>query len=84
MSYAWYDFVGNVGVVFILGTYLALQLGRMRGDGLAYPVSNGLGAACVLVSLAYDFNLSAFVIETAWVLISLVGIARWLRSRGAR
>jgi len=30
------------------------------------------------MSLYFDFNLSAFIIESFWLLISLVGIARCL------
>jgi hypothetical protein len=82
MSYAWHDFVGNVGVATILGSYLALQLGRLGGRSLAYSALNGLGAALVLVSLAYDFNLSAFVIEACWVAISLFGMWRAWRRPG--
>ena len=81
MSYAWHDFVGNVGVATILGSYLALQLGRLEGQSVAYSALNGLGAALVLVSLFYDFNLSAFVIEGCWVAISLFGLFRAWRQR---
>ena len=44
---------------------------------------NALGASLVILSLYYDFNLSAFIIEAFWVLISLLGIGRvlWERSR---
>lgn len=45
---------------------------------------NALGAALVIISLCFDFNLSAFVIEAFWVVISLVGIGRWWRKRQAR
>jgi hypothetical protein len=75
-SYGWYDFVGNVGVAIIVGTYLWLQLGRLDGAGLAYALLNAAGASLVVVSLLFDFNLSAFVVEVFWVLISLVGVAR--------
>lgn len=83
MSYSWSDLVGNVGVAFIILAYLGLQLGRLDGRGPAYSFANAVGAALVIVSLAYDFNLSAFVIEAFWVLISLIGIWRWLRQRSA-
>jgi hypothetical protein len=41
-------------------------------------VLNGLGALFILYSLWFDFNLSAFLIELIWLLISLVGLGRWL------
>lgn len=76
MSYAWYDLVGNVGVALIVGSYLLLQLGRLAPTGLRYSLLNAAGAGLVLVSLWWDFNLSAFVIEAFWVGISGVGIVR--------
>ena len=81
MSYNWYDLLGNVGVILILGCYLSLQLGKMRSEDLNFSVLNGVGAACILVSLLYEFNLSAFLIELFWLLISLIGIVVWLRRR---
>jgi hypothetical protein len=76
MQYEIHDLVGNLGVLLILASYLLVQLRRLDATGLAYVVANGLGAAFILYSLIYDFNLSAFIIEIAWILISLVGLAR--------
>lgn len=81
-GYAWYDLVGNVGVAVIVGTYLLMQLGRLDGAGLAYSSLNAAGASLVALSLVFDFNLSAFVVECFWILISLVGVARNLTRRG--
>lgn len=79
-AYAWHDFAGNVGVALIVLTYLGLQLGRLDGQSVGYAAANAAGAGLVLVSLAFDFNLSAFIVEAFWVLISLVGVARGLRA----
>ena len=76
MDYQLHDFFGNIGVVLILASYLMVQLRKMDATALPYVVSNCLGAALILYSLIFDFNLSAFVIEIVWVLISLVGMAR--------
>ena len=83
MNYGWHDFIGNVGVALILLTYLLLQLERIDPRRLPYSLLNALGAALVLISLAFEFNLSAFLIESFWIAISGVGIVRaWkLRSR---
>jgi hypothetical protein len=78
VNYGWHDLAGNVGVGMIIVTYLLLQLGRLDGRSLTYSMLNAVGASLVLLSLAYDFNLSAFVIELFWVLISLIGIFRHL------
>ena len=79
MGYEWHDFIGNIGVVFVLGTYLLLQLDRMSPRSLAYSALNGLGAILILVSLLVDFNMSSFIIEVAWLSISVMGIYMYLR-----
>ena len=76
MNYHFYDFVGNLGVILILGTYFLLQLGRMASTSFAYAILNLLGAAFILYSLIYEFNMSAFIIEIFWMLFSLLGLAR--------
>ena len=81
MDYQLHDFIGNVGVVLILGSYLLVQLRKLDATGPVYVVTNCLGALLILYSLLYDFNLSAFIIETVWVLISLVGLARIYREK---
>lgn len=76
IDYAWHDFVGNLGVACILGTYFALQAGRLKHDDVRYSVINGLGAMLIMVSLYFDFNLSSFIIECFWLLISGYGLLR--------
>jgi hypothetical protein len=77
----WYDLAGSVGVVLIVAAYLLLQLQRVAGTGLAYLLANAVGAALILLSLAFDFNLSAFLMEAFWLGISLFGLARRLQGR---
>ena len=76
VGYEWHDFVGNVGVFCVLATYLLLQLEKLDVTSLSYSVLNAFGAGLIVFSLLYDFNLSAMVIEMAWLLISLFGLAR--------
>ena len=84
MDYSWHDVCGNIGVAMIIGTYLALQLERIRSTTLSYSVLNAVGAALIAVSLLFEFNLSALLIEVFWVAISLIGIQRWWRARRNR
>ena len=83
MEIRYYDLVGFVGIVMIVGAYLLLQTGRLRSDDLNYSLFNGIGALCILYSIAFAFSLSAFLIEVFWCVISLIGIARYLRRRHA-
>jgi hypothetical protein len=84
VTYALHNVIGNIGVVLIVGTYFLVQIGRMSAVQLPYITLNGLGALLILYSLWFDFNLSAFLIEIIWFLISLIGIGRVLvmRRRG--
>ena len=81
MNYQWYDIVGNFGVALIIITYLLLQWGRMDSSSYTYSILNALGAFFVIVSLMYDFNMSAFIVEVFWVGISVFGIIRQWRAR---
>lgn len=74
------DAIGFVGVLLILTAYFLLQTERLSTQQLSYQILNGLGAALVLVSLCFTFNLSAFIIEIVWLLISLYGAAKILSS----
>ncbi len=83
-SYQWHDMLGNVGVVMIIVAYFLLQIGRVSGQGPWYSVVNGVGAALVLVSLYFEFNLSAALVESFWLIISIMGLVLAVRrSRSA-
>ena len=79
MTIHWFDVVGLLGVAITLLAYLALQARRMKGDGLLFPLINLIGAAAILTSLVYDryTNISAFVIESSWAIISIYGIYKY-------
>ena len=79
----WYDYVGTFGVIIILIVYFLLQIERVDPLGLAYSLINLLGSVFITVSLLYAFNFPSFVIEICWMLISLIGIARYIRQRRA-
>ena len=82
MGFAWYDMVGIAGTLMILGAFFLLQAGRMSGNGVPYQLLNLFGAAAVLVTLLGKFNVSVFVLESAWVLVSAYGL--WRGSRAGR
>ncbi|MGH8204848.1 MAG: CBU_0592 family membrane protein [Steroidobacteraceae bacterium] len=82
MAIEYHDFAGTAGVILIVGAYFLLQVGRMRNDSLRFSVINAAGAALILWSLYFEFNLSAFLIEAFWLLISLVGVFRFFLRKG--
>lgn len=83
-SMFWHDWAGLVGVTLVLVAFFLLQAHKLSGQGYTYQVMNLLGAFGILLSLIFGmFNLSAFVQELAWFLISVYGIVRGVRARKA-
>ena len=76
MTYGLHDFLGNLGVVIVLVAYLMLQMEKTSPTSALYSVGNALGAILILVSLMFEFNLSAVVMEAAWLMISIYGLLR--------
>lgn len=81
MNYSWFDLVGNIGVLLMVIAYLLLQLEKLSSSAFSYLLLNTVGAVMVIVSLIFRFNLSAFLMEAFWLLISLYGLAKPLLSR---
>lgn len=77
MNFSIYDFLGTIGTIIIIGTYVFLQLGKIKSDALRYSLLNAVGAALIIVSLVHSFNFSAFIVEFFWVLISIYGIVKY-------
>jgi hypothetical protein len=84
MQYAWYDFVGTVGVALILAAYVLLQTERIRNSDFVYSLMNAAGALAVAFSLLYRFNVSAFIVELFWFLISVYGLIKFAARSKAR
>ena len=76
-----FDLAGFIGVLLIVVAYLLLQLDKLRSSSPRYSLLNAAGALLIIVSLIFAFNLSAFIVETFWFLISLVGLWRSLSAR---
>ena len=81
MEYFWFDLVGNVGVLMMVIAYLLLQLEKLSSSATSYSLLNAVGAVLVIISLIFHFNLSAFLMEAFWLLISIYGLAKPLFSR---
>ena len=79
MNYALLDFIGLIGVVVIVATYLLLQLNKLSSNDLSYSLLNAIGASLIALTLLVNFNLPALLMEVFWVLISCLGIYRYFR-----
>ncbi len=74
----WYDILGTLGVAVIIVTYVLLQAEKLRSDSLYYSLLNSIGASLIIVSLYFNFNFPAFIVEFFWLLISLFGTGKYL------
>jgi hypothetical protein len=70
------DVGGVIGVGMTLAAYALAQLGRMRVDSAPSLLMNLVGSLLILLSLSFRFNLSAVLMEGAWGLVALFGLAR--------
>jgi hypothetical protein len=77
----WWDWVGLAGTATILLAFFLLQAGKLHGQRIVFQLMNLFGALGVLVSLYGRFNLSVFLLEGTWALISGYGIWRGMRRR---
>lgn len=69
-----YQFLGFVGMVFIVYGYLLLQTGKCDNSSLKFQFINLIGAILLLISLFVHFNLGSFIIEVFWIIITIYGI----------
>jgi paired small multidrug resistance pump len=77
----WFDLAGFIGVLLIIVAYLLLQLGKLPSSAPSYSLLNAAGALLIIFSLIFKFNLSAFIVEVFWFLISLFGLTKSLSAR---
>lgn len=75
------DAVGLTGTFLVVLAYYLLQLERIHPKSLSYNMINLAGAALLLFSLCFQFNLASFLIEIFWIVASLIGLWKyWRRS----
>ncbi|HEY1224152.1 MAG TPA: hypothetical protein VGE54_02895 [Brevundimonas sp.] len=70
------DILGVVGVGLILIAYAGATSGRLDPKKAPALLLNLIGALLILWSLYFDFNLSAVLMEGAWALVAIIGLAR--------
>lgn len=75
------DFLGLVGVTVTLIAYLLLNMRKISSEKLLYPLLNAIGSVLIISSLICDWNLAAFVMELAWLLISVYGATAYVWRR---
>lgn len=84
MSSVIYNIIGIFGDILILVAYSLLQFKKLRAETFTYSFLNLAGAAFLLYSLYFSWNLPAAIIESAWVIISFYGLIQALRAKRNR
>lgn len=72
-----HNFLGILGVVFVLFAYFLIQLGKLSSRAFLYSMMNFIGSILILISLYFTPNIPSVVIEVAWLLISAMGLVRY-------
>lgn len=70
------DIAGLVGVALMLIAYAMSALGKLDPTRAPALTANLIGAALVIYSLHYAWNISSFVLEVAWFAVAAVGLVR--------
>ena len=81
MNFDLFDLAGFIGVLLIVIAYLLLQLDKLPSSSLSFSFLNAAGSLLIMLSLIFKFNVSAFMIEVFWFLISLFGLSKWFAVR---
>lgn len=75
------DILGLLGATLFVVAFAGVQVERLDPHGAPALLMNLVGAVLVLISLAYDFNLPSFVLETVWGLVAAYGLIKLMRRR---
>jgi hypothetical protein len=74
------DVIGLIGSALFIGAFAYANLSTHLNK-VAFNLANMIGSILLLISLAVNFNLAAFVLETAWGLIAAAGLVMALRAK---
>ena len=75
------NILGLIGAGLFVVAFGGVQVERLDPHGAPALLMNFVGAILVLISLAYDFNLPSFVLESIWGLVAAYGLIKLVRRR---
>ena len=79
----WWELTGLLGACLYAVGYLCAAFDRLTSQTIQYYLIKMIAAVMVLISLTQSFNLASAVIQTFFIFVSLIGIARHMgRARG--
>lgn len=75
------NIIGVFGTACVVGAYVLQQMDKIDSKSFAYNFWNLLGAIFLLISLMVHFNLASFIIELFWIAASVLGLAKYFKSK---
>lgn len=76
-----YDSIGTLGVILTLIAYFLIQTHRVTAQNVSYIWLNIIGPLCIIFSLVFAWNFSAFLMEITWLAISFYSLIKLLMQR---
>ncbi|HSI21165.1 MAG TPA: hypothetical protein VLA04_05745 [Verrucomicrobiae bacterium] len=70
------EFVDWVGVVLIVGAYLAAVMGTVQATDYRYLVANIVGSVGVAYASWKKKDVQPVVLNLVWILVALIGLLR--------
>lgn len=80
-SLTFHDIIGLIGAALFVVAYGGVQIEKLDPHKPPALLMNLIGAILIVWSLAYAFNLAAFLLETVWGLVSVYGLVKWALRR---
>jgi len=77
------QFISIAGALLILIPFAANQFGRLTSSTIAYQLLNLLGSGTLATVAVLERQYGFILLEGAWALVSLWGLAAALRRRPA-
>jgi hypothetical protein len=74
------DIIGLIGSVLFIGAFIYANMSPSMNK-ILFNIFNLIGAVFLLISLSVNFNLAAFVLEAAWMMIAIFGLVSALRAQ---
>ncbi|RCU45460.1 MULTISPECIES: CBU_0592 family membrane protein [Corallincola] len=69
-----FNFIGALGGVLYLASYLLLNAGKVSGNSYEYIGLNLAASTCMAISLFVHWNGPSFTAQLCWIVISGVGL----------
>lgn len=77
------EIVGWIGALLVLGAYILVSMGRLRGDSPAFQWMNAVGAGFFVLNTWWHGALPSMVLNIIWSIIGFVALWRLWRAKRA-